>query len=471
MPGTPVLYYGDEIGMGDNVFLGDRDGVRTPMQWSFDRNGGFSRADPARLYLPPIMDPVYGFEAVNVEAQSRSPSSLLNWTKRLIAARRSRRAFGRGTLALPLSVEPQGHRLSARLWTARSILCVANLSRSAQAVELDLSRFRGRQPIELLGRSVFPRIGELPYLLTLQGHSFFWFELAAARGRELAERCERRRRNSSRWSCRTAGPICSAATTCRSSKREVIPGFLPRQRWFGAKDRRVQAVACWRAARSRAPPKRGQRGRSVSGCRSSRRSSRGGERQRYFLPLAADLGGRDSDLRQALMPVDPGRIAPVPPRGRAGRCAVAGRLFAGAARRDPREAALPLTDGAGQRGEIRFRQDAALRADRRCRSGWSCAASAPSSRTARSCSRITAVLKLYRRLQPGPHPEIEMSRFLVERAGFANTPPLLATIELALPGTDGRRRRARRAVRLCAQPGRRLDPGARLPDRAISTTR
>ncbi len=116
MPGTPVFYYGDEIGMGDNVFLRDRDGVRTPMQWSFDRNGGFSRADPASLYLPPIMDSVYGFEAVNVEAQSRSPSSLLNWMKRLIAARRSRRAFRPRRLALPLSGKPQGYRLSARIW-------------------------------------------------------------------------------------------------------------------------------------------------------------------------------------------------------------------------------------------------------------------------------------------------------------------------------------------------------------------
>ena len=115
MPGTPVLYYGDEIGMGDNVFLGDRDGVRTPMQWSFDRNGGFSRADPASLYLPPIMDPVYGFEAVNVEAQSRSPASLLNWTKRLIAARRTRALVRARHAALPLSEQPQGHRLSARM--------------------------------------------------------------------------------------------------------------------------------------------------------------------------------------------------------------------------------------------------------------------------------------------------------------------------------------------------------------------
>ncbi len=147
MPGTPVFYYGDEIGMGDNVFLRDRDGVRTPMQWSFDRNGGFSRADPARLYLPPVMDSVYGFEAVNVEAQSRSPSSLLNWMKRLIGARRSRRAFGRGALRF---LYPSNRKVIAYLRSLGDevILCVVNLSRSPQAVELDLSEFRGRQPVE-----------------------------------------------------------------------------------------------------------------------------------------------------------------------------------------------------------------------------------------------------------------------------------------------------------------------------------
>src|SRR5207245_210368 len=176
MPGRLVPYYVDEIGMGDNVFLGDRDGVRTPMQWSFDRNGGFSRADAAQLYLPPIMDPVYGFEAVNVEAQSRSPSSLLNWTKRLIAARRSRRAFGRGSLRF---LYPANRKVIAYLreWQDETILCVANLSRSAQAVALDLAEFRGRQVIEVLGRSVFLPVGEQPYQLTLPPHSFFWFEM------------------------------------------------------------------------------------------------------------------------------------------------------------------------------------------------------------------------------------------------------------------------------------------------------
>src|SRR5258708_17738950 len=162
--------------MGDNVFRGDRDGVRTPMQWSFDRNGGFSRADAAQLYLPPIMDPVYGFEAVNVEAQSRSPSSLLNWTKRVTAARLSRRAFGRGGLEF---LYPANRKVIAYLreWQDETILCVANLSRSAQAVALDLAEFRGREVIEVLGRSVFLPVGEQPYQLTLPTYSFFWFEL------------------------------------------------------------------------------------------------------------------------------------------------------------------------------------------------------------------------------------------------------------------------------------------------------
>ncbi len=168
MPGTPIIYYGDEIGMGDNIFLGDRDGVRTPMQWSPDRNGGFSRADPARLYLPPIMDPIYGYDAVNVEAQQRDPSSLLNWMKRMIAVRQQHPAFGRGTLRL---LYPRNRKILAYLreHEGDKILCVANLARSAQAVELNLGEFRGRVPVELLGRSPFPPIGDLPYLLTLPG--------------------------------------------------------------------------------------------------------------------------------------------------------------------------------------------------------------------------------------------------------------------------------------------------------------
>ena len=175
-PGTPIIYYGDEIGMGDNIYLGDRNGVRTPMQWSPDRNGGFSRADPARLYAPTIMDPVYGYESVNVEAQSRSLSSLLSATKRLIAVRKSTLAFGRGTMTF---IRPENRAVLCyvRQYQGEIILCVANLSRSAQATELDLSAFKDRIPLEMLGRTRFPPIGELPYMITLAPYGFYWFEL------------------------------------------------------------------------------------------------------------------------------------------------------------------------------------------------------------------------------------------------------------------------------------------------------
>jgi maltose alpha-D-glucosyltransferase/alpha-amylase len=176
LPGSPVLYYGDEIGMGDNIFLGDRDGVRTPMQWTGDRNGGFSRADFQQLFLPPLMDPVYGFQAVNVEAQLRQPNSFLRWLHRLIALRKDHPVFGRGTYE---ALRPENPRIFAHVRTYEDdiVLCVHNLARSAQAVELDLSRWEGYVPEEMFGRTRFPRIGELPYLLTFAPRGFFWFQL------------------------------------------------------------------------------------------------------------------------------------------------------------------------------------------------------------------------------------------------------------------------------------------------------
>jgi maltose alpha-D-glucosyltransferase/alpha-amylase len=181
MPGTPIIYYGDEIGMGDNIYLGDRNGVRTPMQWTGDRNAGFSRADAHALYSPLVSDPVYGYQAVNVEAQERIPGSLLNWMKRLIRVRKQYPAFGRGSLAF---LHPENRRVLAyvREHEGTTILCVANLSRFAQYVELDLSACEGRVPVELIGRVHFPRIGELPYLLTLGPHDFYWFELTDGDG-------------------------------------------------------------------------------------------------------------------------------------------------------------------------------------------------------------------------------------------------------------------------------------------------
>jgi maltose alpha-D-glucosyltransferase/alpha-amylase len=187
LPGSPVLYYGDEIGMGDNVYLGDRDGVRTPMQWTGDRNGGFSKADFAQLYLPPLMDPVYGYQAVNIEAQLRHSTSLLRWTRRFIALRKEHPVFGLGAYE---PIEPSNLRIFAHLrrYEDDVILCVHNIARSAQAVELDLSKYEGRYPIELYGRSRFPRIGELPYLLTLAPRGFFWFQLVKPEEEEEGEK-------------------------------------------------------------------------------------------------------------------------------------------------------------------------------------------------------------------------------------------------------------------------------------------
>src|SRR3989440_1226859 len=179
LPGSPVLYYGDEIGMGDNVYLGDRDGVRTPMQWTGDRNGGFSRADFAQLYLPPLMDPVYGYQAVNVEAQLRTPTSFLRWLHRFIDLRKQHPVFALGTYE---ALEPENPRIFAhiRTWEDDVVLCVHNVARSAQAVELDLHEYEGRTPVEMFGQSQFPRIGELPYLLTLAPRGYFWFQLRGA---------------------------------------------------------------------------------------------------------------------------------------------------------------------------------------------------------------------------------------------------------------------------------------------------
>jgi maltose alpha-D-glucosyltransferase / alpha-amylase len=183
LPGSPVLYYGDEVGMGDNIFLGDRDGVRTPMQWTGDRNGGFSRADFAQLYLPPLMDPVYGYQAVNVEAQLRTPTSMLRWIRRFIALRKQHPVFGLGTYE-PLATSNPRIFAHIRRYEDDIVLCVHNVARSAQAVELDLSEFVGFVPEEMFGRTSFPAIGDLPYLLTLAPRGFFWFLLRRAEEEE-----------------------------------------------------------------------------------------------------------------------------------------------------------------------------------------------------------------------------------------------------------------------------------------------
>jgi maltose alpha-D-glucosyltransferase/alpha-amylase len=228
-PGTPIIYYGDEIGMGDNIYLGDRNGVRTPMQWTPDRNGGFSRCDPARLYLPMIMDPVYGYEAVNVEAQSRSLASLLSWTKRLISVRKSSKVFGRGSLSF---IRPANRSVLVyvRQYQGEVVLCVANLSRSAQAAEIDLSPWRGRVPFELLGRTSFPPVGDAPYLITLAPYGFFWFLLRERDASKVEVSTTPAEFETlvvtQGWSSLSQGQSRSVL------ERDVLPAFLANKRWY-----------------------------------------------------------------------------------------------------------------------------------------------------------------------------------------------------------------------------------------------
>ena len=259
MPGSPIIYFGDEIGMGDNFYLGDRDGVRTPMQWSPDRNAGFSRADPQRLYLPPIMDPVYGYESVNVEAQERDRSSLLHWMRRMLRVRSAYRAFGRGTLRL---LRPGNRKILAylRQYGDETLLCVTNLGRHAQAVELNLGEFKGRVPVEIVGEVSFPPIGELPYMLTLPGHAFYWFRLAcdAASPPWHIDQLPREdlpafvlfdgwnsffRDRVVPWRIRMAEQLREQL------ERDVLPGYLATRRWYT--DDGVDAPAAGHGGRRR----------------------------------------------------------------------------------------------------------------------------------------------------------------------------------------------------------------------------
>ena len=242
MPGSPVIYYGDEIGMGDNIHLGDRNGVRTPMQWSPDRNGGFSRVDPAELSLPAAMDPLYGYQAVNVEAQRRDQHSILNWTRRMLTVRRSHPAFGRGTLTL-LSSKNRKVLAYIREYDDDTVLCVVNLAHGLEAVELDLSQFSGRVPIELSAGSQFPPIGELTYLLTVPPFGFYWFALATADDQPT-------------WHTPAPEPLPEFVTmiirgslakalvspAAKLVEDEALPQYIAKRRWFGLKDQPIKAA-------------------------------------------------------------------------------------------------------------------------------------------------------------------------------------------------------------------------------------
>jgi maltose alpha-D-glucosyltransferase/alpha-amylase len=410
-PGTPVIYYGDEIGMGDNIYLGDRNGVRTPMQWTPDRNGGFSRADPARLYAPPIMDPVYGYEVVNVEAQSRSLSSLLSWTKRMIAVRKSSHAFGRGTITF---IRPANRSVIAyvRQYRDEAILCVANLSRSAQATELDLSHWKERVPQEMLGRSNFPPIGELPYLVTLPPYGFYWFRLnekpasAPEQHVPVPEFETLVIPAGSTW--------MSLSRTRRIFERDVLPVHLARSRWFPQR-----AAAAITTTVTAAVPFVGT---DLSGpWLTLFEAATGGQLRRYAMPLCIDWVRFDRER------YNPKALAAVRQGAREGT----------------------LFDVATEKNFIRLLLDN-LRAGRTVGSESGLIEPAPSERlreipdqpieevraveTEQSNSTAlvdeTYVVKLYREVVPGINPEIEMGRFLTDVAGFANTPALLGSFDL-----------------------------------------
>lgn len=414
MPGTPVIYYGDELGMGDNYYLGDRDGVRTPMQWSADRNGGFSRADPQRLYLPPIMDANFGYQAVNVEAQQRDPSSLLNWMRRMIAVRQLQPAFGRGSLSF---LYPTNRKVLAftREHGDRTLLCVFNLARSAQAAELDLSKHRGTTPVELTGNSPFPSIGELPYMLTLPGYGFYWF-LLASDSEEPAWRLSPI--ESAKELITTVfahgWPSILEGRELQHLQRSGLPDFVARQRWFAGKDARILSVSLETLATL-------DDDRDGYALAQLDVEVQGQEVQRYFLPLSALWGAEHLAAGAPKLPFALAKLR---------RGARVGALL-DAAQDEPFARALvnAVADDrsiTSSKGHLVFESTGTP-------TRVSIDASVRSVGVEQSNNAIIlderVLLKLYRRLQKGVHPEIEMARFLSQVAGYKNTPALLGLFE------------------------------------------
>ncbi len=412
-PGTPILYYGDEIGMGDNIYLGDRNGVRTPMQWTPDRNGGFSRCDPARLYLPMIMDPVYGYEAVNVEAQSRSLASLLSWTKRLIAVRKSSKLFGRGSLSF---IRPANRSVLVyvRQYQNEVLLCIANLSRSAQAAEIDLSPWRGRVPLELLGRTKFPPIGENPYLITLSPYGFYWFQLAETGATDAAVATSAPEFETlvvtSGWRSLLQG------RTRAVLERDVLPAFLARRRWFA--ERGNLSISANISAAIPLAASEAELGVALV-------EAKGRQTATYLLPLAIRWTrldrGRD----------DPNALAAVRKGPREGALldAAADPAFVAfllehlhkprVVEQDDHRLEFHSPDGIERIDPVEIQNVRAVDTEQ-------------SNTTVLLGSAY--VLKLFRRLEQGINPEIEVGRFLTETVAYANTPALVGVVELERAG-------------------------------------
>ncbi len=427
MPGTPVLYYGDEIGMGDNIFLGDRDGVRTPMQWTSDRNGGFSRADPQRLYLPPIQDPIYGFEALNVEAQAREPSSLMNWTKRMLGVRNATQAFGRGRFTM---LHPGNRKVLAyvREYGEDVILCVFNVSRVAQPVELALEAYKGRVPVEMMGRSPFPPVGDLPYMLTLPAYGFFWFRLAtdAAPPPWHAERLALEdlpvlvlfdgwnsffRGNVVPWR------IGMAEKTRNQFERELMPRFMQRQRWYAAKGEPLERVTL--AAHGMLEEGKSQWLLALVDTQGPATS------ERYFAPLVIAFEDDNEERTRSLMPVAVTKV-----RQQATMGVLADAMGDEAFCRAVVSAIASRSETAADGGVVRFVPTKACSAV----VGDALQSATPLQRLTTSSNSISLLgerlfLKAYRRLHAGINPELEMGSFLTDVAHYEHCVPVAGSVE------------------------------------------
>jgi maltose alpha-D-glucosyltransferase/alpha-amylase len=408
MPGTPVLYYGDEIGMGDNFYLGDRNGCRTPMQWSPDRNAGFSKANPQQLYLPITIDPEYHYEAINVENQQKNLSSLLWWTRRVIAMRKNFRAFSRGTLEF---LFPENNKVLAflRQHEDETILVVVNLSRYSQPAELDLSRFAGCTLMEVFSQNYFPVIGKTPYVITLGPHSHYWFTLksvAAADGgtkeRDVPE-------------LKSATTVAALLDRQRAIvEREVLPSYIRNCRWFGAKARTVRQVRI-----AEQVPVAGEHGAQIWFLEVSYLD---GPTETYALPVEI---ARDDAARAVESSAPNAIIARMHGDGDA-------ILFDAIHDEAFRKALFNLmTTGrsaSGKSGNLSGLTSTALPPEARSGAGASHVLSAEQSNSSMLFEN-KYFLKLYRKLEDGVNPDVEVTRFLTERAQFANVPAFLGAIE------------------------------------------
>jgi len=418
MPGTPVVYYGDEIGMGDNVYLGDRDGVRTPMQWSGDRNAGFSSANPQQLILPVIIDYEYHYQTVNVEAQEHNRHALLWWMRRLIALRKQHRAFGRGTMEI---LNPENPRVLAfvRSWQEERILVVANLSRFVQYVELDLSRFKGLVPIELFGHTPFPPIGDLPYLLTLGPHNFQWFALEQPHHKLTA------RQSTEPHNIEASGSWESFIRGESSEPLErAIANYMPRCRWFRAKSRTIRRVQIFDVV-----PVTEAEGAFVA-MLSVEYSF--GDPESYVFPIAFVTGESAAEL-QVRAPES--IIANLKLMSRNGD-GVGGIVFDAAG--DPRVSRTLLDlivrrrHLKGEGGEIRSGSSQAARESLEALNDGELKVRtmrAEQSNTSIVLGDDKLIMKVFRKLEPGVSPELEIGRLLAERGGFPHTPEMVGWLE------------------------------------------